>query len=111
MVATKDSAVQPIAVGFQCCSCCGQPGRKRPTCSCHKKTGKIHQCLKLYQKEQEKQAEQEKLAQKGQEKQAERRSTRKWTYIVFAMLQMPEKHEEEEDEETNPEWQVIDRKQ
>ena len=70
MVATKDSAVQPIAVGFQCCVCCGPPGRKRPTCSCHKKTGKIHQCLKLYQKEQEKQAEQEKLAQKGQEKQA-----------------------------------------
>ena len=52
-----------------------------------------HQCLKLVQKEQEKQ---------------ERRSTRKWTYIVFAVLQMPEKHEEEEDEETNPEWQVLD---
>ena len=93
MVNTKDSAVQPIAVGFQCCSCCGQPGRKRPTCSCHKKTGKIHQCLKILQKEQEKQ---------------ERRSTRKWIYLAFALLQMPEKQEEEQDEETDPEWRVID---
>ena len=96
MVATKDSAVQPIAVGFQCCSCCGQPGRKRPTCSCHKKTGKIHQCLKLVHKEQE--------------KQAERRNTRKWIYFVFAMMQKPEEgeEEEEEEEEAEAEWKIID---
>ena len=90
--------MQPIAGVFQCCSCCGQPGRKRPTCSCHKKTRKNHQCLKFIQKEHEQQ---------------ERRSTRKWIYFAFAMLQMPEKQEleEEEDEEAEAEWKVIDCKQ
>ena len=91
MVNTKDSAVQPIAVGFQCCGCCGQPGRKRLTCSGHKKTGKIHQCLKL----------------KEQEMHDERRSTRKWIYFVFAMRQKPEE-EEEEEEEADAEWKIID---
>ena len=100
MVNTKDSAVQPIAVGFQCCGCCGQPGRKRPTCSCHKKTGNIHQCLKLKLKEEEMQAERQ-----------ERRSTRKWIYFVFAMMQKPEEGEEEEEEEAEAQWKIIDRKQ
>ena len=100
MVNTKDSAVQPIAVGFQCCGCCGQPGRKRPTCSCHKKTGNTHQCLKLKLKEEEMQAERQ-----------ERRSTRKWIYFVFAMMQKPEEGEEEEEEEAEAEWKIIDRKQ
>ena len=101
MVNTKDSAVQPIAVGFQCCGCCGQPGRKRPTCSCHKKTGNTHQCLKLKLKLQEEQMQAERQ---------ERRSTRKWIYFVFAMMQKPEEGEEEEEEEEEAEaqWKIID---
>ena len=98
MVNTKDSAVQPIAVGFQCCGCCGQPGRKRPTCSCHKKTGNIHQCLKLKLKEEE----------EMQAERQERRSTRMWIYFVFAMMQKPEEEEEEEEEEAEAQWKIID---
>ena len=70
-----------------------QPGRKRPTCSCHKKTGKNHQCLKLIQQKQE---------------QNERRSTRTWIYFVLAMLQKPEKQEEEMEQEAEAEWKVIE---
>ena len=90
MTATKDSGVQPVAVGFQCCSCCGQPGRKITTCSCMKQTGNRHQCLKRIMQEQH---------------QKERSITRKWAYFSVALLQKPEKEEEES------EWQVIEQVQ
>ena len=86
MTATKDSGVQPVAVGFQCCSCCGQPGRKYPTCSCRKQTGNKHQCLKLIKQKQH---------------QGERSSTRKWVYFSLALLQKPEK-------EVQSEWELIE---
>ena len=86
MPATKDSGVQPIAVGFQCCSCCGQPGRKITACSCRKQTGKMHKCLKLIKQEQH---------------QKERNQTRKWLYFSLALLQQLEQEEQTE-------WEVID---
>ena len=88
MPATKDSAAQPVAKGFQCCSCCGQPGWKIPSCSCHRQTGKMHQCLKLIK---QKQAEQKK----------EQRQTRKWLYFSLAILQQLE-------QESETEWEVTE---
>ena len=38
----------------------------------------------------------------------ERRSTRKWIYFVFAMMQKPEEGEEEEGEEADAQWKIID---
>ena len=86
MPATKDSGVQPVAVGFQCCSCNGQPGRKITTCSCRRQTGNRHQCLKLIKQEQH---------------QKERNQTRKWLYFSLALLQQPAQEEQTE-------WEVIE---
>ena len=87
MPATRDSGVQPVAVGFQCCSCCGQPGRKITTCSCRRQTGNRHQCLNL-------------IKQKQGEQKKERSQTRKWLYFSLALLQQPEQEKETE-------WEVV----
>ena len=85
MPATKDSGVQPVAVAFQCCSCCGQPGRKITTCSCRRQTGNRHQCLKLVKQEHQ---------------QDERNQIRKWLYFSLALLQQPEQEQERA-------WEII----
>ena len=87
MPATRDSGVQPVAVGFQCCSCCGQPGRKITTCSCRRQTGNKHQCLNLIREKQE-------------EQKKERSQTRQWLYFSLALLQQPEQEKETE-------WEVV----
>ena len=77
MPATKNTGTQPVAVGFQCCSCCGQPGRKSPTCSCMKKTGNRHQCLTQMRE--------------AAEKQHQKKVIRSWVFFVFSMVVQPEK--------------------
>ena len=76
MPASKDSGVQPVAVGFQCCSCCGQPGKKVPTCSCTTLIGNTNLCLKQLTETAQKQLN---------------KVIRKWNLIVFSILTQPEK--------------------
>ena len=83
----EEHVKQPVAVGFQCCSCCGQPGRKITTCSCRRQTGNKHQCLNLIREKQE-------------EQKKERSQTRQWLYFSLALLQQPEQEKETE-------WEVV----
>jgi hypothetical protein len=76
MPASNDTGVQPVGKGFQCCSCCGQPGRKVTTCSCKKLEGNTHQCRKQLGETAKKQLN---------------KVIRKWVFIVFSMLTQPEK--------------------
>lgn len=39
-----DESTQTLRNGFQCCSCCGEPGHTKPTCSCAKLVGYTHVC-------------------------------------------------------------------
>ena len=41
-----DASAQTLRKGFQCCSCCGEPGHKKPTCSCVKPVGYTHVCCR-----------------------------------------------------------------
>ena len=76
MPASKDIGVQPVAVGFQCCSCCGQSGKEVTTCSCKKLAGNTHQCLKQLTETAQKQLN---------------KVIRKWVFFVFSVLAQPEK--------------------
>ena len=53
-----ESVAQTTGGGFQCCSCCGKAGKKRPGCSCIKPFGYTHVCLKASQTEEEQEKEQ-----------------------------------------------------
>ena len=72
MAACTDVGAQAMSVGFQCCSCCGMPGRKKPTCSCTDKAGNRHQCLKELKQMQDL-----------------KRCLRKWCYFVAALWFRP----------------------
>ena len=76
MPASKDIGVQPFAEGFQCCSCCGQPGKKVTTCSCKKLDGNTHQCLKQLRQTTQKQLN---------------KVIRKLVFFGLGMLTQPEK--------------------
>ena len=87
----------------QSCSCCRQPGFKKPTCSCIKpwgSKGRVHQCLKQV----------ESMVEAMIAKEREKKTTRKWVYLVFAALSepvQPKEGEASDEGEPKDEWDIV----